>query len=321
MKKETWQKPKTTKAYLHRPLSERIAIICPDFKLLTLPLLDDGTHVGQPGVGLLFLHGDEMLGFDLDETTWRKVEFGLPIYEIRNRAEADVSVEAFAGEESNPTVYFKVTIANDKEAEISGKLGLMPRSGQEKYMVNQHQEGYSPYRPNEKNWYMLKRTWKLIDENTAGSDLGNLLVDPNGLAIKWITDNKNRHSFAASDYFEISYTLKAGQSVEFYGALRAEEKIKSFDYYNKCSESRAFWQGITDKIKRYPKTDDELILGIYRHSVVQCTQMIARYKGKTLGDMIAADPNALVWIATKFVGDAEVIAAAKLICDQALASA
>lgn len=48
---------------------------------------------------------------------------------------------------------------------------------------------------------------------------------------------------------------------------------------------------------------------------------IARYKGKTLGDMIAADPNALVWIATKFVGDAEVIAAAKLICDQALASA
>ena len=48
---------------------------------------------------------------------------------------------------------------------------------------------------------------------------------------------------------------------------------------------------------------------------------ITRYKDKTLGDMVAADPNALVWIATKFTGDAEVIAAAKLICDQALASA
>ena len=48
---------------------------------------------------------------------------------------------------------------------------------------------------------------------------------------------------------------------------------------------------------------------------------ITRYKDKTLGDMVAADPNALVWIATKFTGDAEVITAAKLICDQALASA
>ena len=48
---------------------------------------------------------------------------------------------------------------------------------------------------------------------------------------------------------------------------------------------------------------------------------ITRYKDKTLGDMVSADPNALVWIATKFTGDAEVIAAAKVICDQALASA
>lgn len=48
---------------------------------------------------------------------------------------------------------------------------------------------------------------------------------------------------------------------------------------------------------------------------------ITRYKDKTLGDMITADPNALVWIATKFTGDAEVSAAAKLICEQAQASA
>ena len=295
MIKETWQKPKTTKAYLHRPLSERVAIICPDFKILTLPLLDDGTHVGQPGVGLLLLHGEEMLGFDLDETTWRKVEFGLPIYEIRNRADADVALEAFAGKERNPAVYFKVTITNNNETEMSGKLGLMPRSGQEKYMVNQHQEGYSPYRPNEKNWYMLKRTWKLNGTNTAKSDLGNLYVDPNGLKVKWITDNKSRHSFAASDYFEISYFLKPGESVEFYGALRAEEEIENFDYYTNRSENEIFWNGIANKIKRYPKTDDEHILGVYRHSVVQCTQMIARYKNKESISVRQGDIARFVW--------------------------
>jgi hypothetical protein len=47
---------------------------------------------------------------------------------------------------------------------------------------------------------------------------------------------------------------------------------------------------------------------------------IAKYRGRTLGDMISLDPNALVWIANKFTGDAALIAAAKLICEHALAA-
>jgi hypothetical protein len=48
---------------------------------------------------------------------------------------------------------------------------------------------------------------------------------------------------------------------------------------------------------------------------------ISKYKGKTLGDMVTLDPRALVWVATKFAGDAALTAAAKLICDNALAAA
>ena len=47
---------------------------------------------------------------------------------------------------------------------------------------------------------------------------------------------------------------------------------------------------------------------------------ITKYKGKTLGDLIAADPKALVWIATKFTGDPDISTAAKLICDRSLAA-
>ena len=43
--------------------------------------------------------------------------------------------------------------------------------------------------------------------------------------------------------------------------------------------------------------------------------------GKTLGDLITADPGALAWIANKYIKDAEVAAAAKLICETAAASA
>ena len=47
---------------------------------------------------------------------------------------------------------------------------------------------------------------------------------------------------------------------------------------------------------------------------------ISKHKGKTLGDMIAIDPGALVWVANKFTGDPAISAAAKLICDHALAA-
>jgi len=37
--------------------------------------------------------------------------------------------------------------------------------------------------------------------------------------------------------------------------------------------------------------------------------------------MISIDPNALIWLATKYTGNEAVAAGAKLICDHALASA
>ena len=46
---------------------------------------------------------------------------------------------------------------------------------------------------------------------------------------------------------------------------------------------------------------------------------ISKYTGKTLGDVLKMDPKALVWVANKFTGDAEISAAAKLMCEQAAA--
>jgi len=47
---------------------------------------------------------------------------------------------------------------------------------------------------------------------------------------------------------------------------------------------------------------------------------IQKHFDKTLGDLIKLDPGALVWIANKYTGRPEVSAAAKLICDHALAA-
>lgn len=51
---------------------------------------------------------------------------------------------------------------------------------------------------------------------------------------------------------------------------------------------------------------------------MQMSCPIKKYNGKKLGDLITADPDALTWLATKYTGDQEISAGAKLICENAL---
>lgn len=48
---------------------------------------------------------------------------------------------------------------------------------------------------------------------------------------------------------------------------------------------------------------------------------ITRYNGKSLGDVLTTDPNAIKWLATKFTGDEKIKEAATMICEYALAAA
>ena len=48
---------------------------------------------------------------------------------------------------------------------------------------------------------------------------------------------------------------------------------------------------------------------------------IPKFSGRTLGDVLKLDPGAIKWVATKFTGNEEIKAAAKMICDYALEQA
>lgn len=48
---------------------------------------------------------------------------------------------------------------------------------------------------------------------------------------------------------------------------------------------------------------------------------IAKFSGKTLGEVLPLDPGAIRWVATKFTGSEEIKAAAQMICEYALQQA
>lgn len=65
-----------------------------------------------------------------------------------------------------------------------------------------------------------------------------------------------------------------------------------------------------------PKRQEPALTPFERALKVSCP--IAKYTGKTLGDVLQMDPKALNWVANKYTGDAEISAATKLICEEAL---
>lgn len=283
---EKWTRARSTHVYLHPPLANRLVLLGPEFKITNCELLDNGIHVGQNGIGMLLLHGEEMDAFNFKETEFSPVEAGYPIYTVNNKAEdCDVSMEVFCNSDRNPTLFFRVTLKNPLPKGISGTIGVLCRSGKEDYMAQDHQEGYVPYDPHHKNWYMLKRTWKQTDTYRAEDEKGAILLQvPENLSVRFVADGKRGHTFEAADYFNIAYGLKPDEEVSFEGCFGAKDEnadkplvLSAFDYEAEKAKNKAFWDETLSDIHTVPDSDIPLHQNIFRHMATQMMQMLANY--------------------------------------------
>lgn len=66
-----------------------------------------------------------------------------------------------------------------------------------------------------------------------------------------------------------------------------------------------------------PKAERELTLEEKAANAMQMPCPISKYSGKTLGDVLTMDPNAIKWVAEKFKGNDEIKAGAIAICEYA----
>ncbi|MGI5856201.1 MAG: hypothetical protein ACOX64_07050, partial [Candidatus Merdivicinus sp.] len=169
------------------------------------------------------------------------------------------------------------------------------RSGKDVYMTQLHQEGYAPYEPNLKNWYMLKRTWEQTGETSAADDEGSIFLKvPAGLKLRWVKDGPKGHMFEAADYFRLDYSLEPGGSIFFEGVLRAAE-TGDFDYQAEKAASVARWQKILEKVELVPNTGNPVHRNLYLQLVTQCCQMLARYKGSDMVATRQGDLGRYIW--------------------------
>ncbi len=304
--KPTWEKPKTTKVYLHAPGSNRILMLQPEGKITNLALKNEGRHTRQNACGVHMIVGRENpQPLDYHLTRFDTVKDGLPFYTVLGddpENECKLSMSAFATNDKNPLTYVRITVRNEENYPINGRVGLLPREANngDQYLTGILDTGYEAYQPNFNQW-LLQRIVRFSanDSCNASSTQGAALriLSAEGCDVHWISRDEQTHRFLPHDYFACDYTLIAGTSLSIdfvFCASPIEGCVKSYDEAK--ADMTAFWQERLSHVKVMPKTDIPRIRDMFLQNVTQCMQMVAQYDGMEGLVVRQGDVGRFLWI-------------------------
>ncbi|MBQ8576890.1 MAG: hypothetical protein IJ449_02830 [Clostridia bacterium] len=303
--KPTWEKPKTTKIYLHAPGANRILMIHPDAKITNLALKNEGRHTRQDACGVHLMAGKaEPQALDFHLTRFDTVRDGLPFYTILGDDPENgckLSMSAFATDDKNPLTYVRVTVSNEENHPVEGSVGLLPREAHngDQYLTGLLDTGYESYQPNLNQW-LLQRIMRFNETSplcAAAPNASMRILSADGFSVRWITREEQPHRFRAQDYFACDYTLDAGRTITLDFVLCAspmEGDVKTYDVAK--TYMTAFWQERLSHVKVMPKTDSPRIRDMYLQNITQCMQMVAQYDGMDGIVVRQGDVGRFLWI-------------------------
>lgn len=168
MQYKEWQKPITTRRYLHAPLAERVAtlwsegkIVLGEVETLEGPRMPEYETLVSCGVWPVF--GKEMESLDFKKTENIMMKNGIPVHSLKNSyGKMEFYIEAFCNLNRKSTVFFKVALKNTSNDSIEEKIGFLLRTGFEKKLVFDAPDVYKSYAPDVDVWKNIDATWKRI---------------------------------------------------------------------------------------------------------------------------------------------------------------
>ncbi len=154
-----WQRPQTTRLYVHPPKSERMFTLWKEGKIVfgetTEPITAPYDEIISRGIW--FTDGDgNPSDFHTAEIILR--EDGIPVHALKNKLGAlDFEVECFASFERYSTCCIKATVKNNS-AEPQ-KFGFLLRTGKEETLICGAPDVYMPHTPDIDAWSALPSTF------------------------------------------------------------------------------------------------------------------------------------------------------------------
>ncbi len=254
-----WQRPKTTRRYLHPPKCERIATQWAEGKLiLGEVVLKNGTvpdyFTDTYSFGVWPVFGKDDLSADFKTAKMLCAEDGIPVHKIENRfGNLEVAEEAFCDVGRKCSIYAKFTLTNPSDKAQS--FGIMVRTALEYDLVFDGPDVYKSYAPDIEVWKKLPSIWKA--EGGILSDRENF-IKVSGKDYTF-DEEKGVARFKISPYEKAEIYLTLGKEV-----------IPTADYEAQKRLTCDFYKSELKRIKNMPKNADEQMVKSLVVQLLQC---------------------------------------------------
>ena len=272
-----WQRPKTTRRYVHPPMCERVVNLWSEGKITVGevemnpgPAVPD-YHQTVIGCGIWPVYGEEMTAADFKTSEPIMYEDGIPVHALRNRFGAvDMRIEAVCDTERKTTCFLKVDIENPTDTVVCETIGFYVRTGLESVLIFDAPDVYRSYAPDVQVWKEAKCTWSA--DGSIYRD-GDYFITTSG-DVDLSFDEERGLAYA-------DVSLKAGKTKTLYFTLGKGE-IVTRDYDEQVKDTVAFYKKELGRINNLPvalSADDEKV-SLIRNLTIQMLQCFARPVGE-----------------------------------------
>lgn len=223
---EVWQKPKTTRRYIHPPMSERFYTLWSEGKLVLgeAEAALGGKYYDLVSAGMWFFDKGAKREFDIKSARLLQREDGIPTHGVAFKlGNLDFSLECTAPMGLTPACYIKIRLENNTGAESCERLGIIFRTAKEAELIEEAPDCYVSHDPHLSDWRKLDSGWS--EKNGVYTD-GTRKVLSKG-NIKFCFDGESGEAAAEiclvpGEACEEFFAFDIGEVSDFdYGAVRA----------------------------------------------------------------------------------------------------
>lgn len=280
----SWQRPKTTRRYLHPPKSERLFTLWAEGKILFGQVNLNGFPIGAGyEAGKYYYRALEscavslVCGADAQQPDFRNVknlitEDGTPVHAVQYAlGDLTLTLEGFCNTQRKATCFSKVTLHNHSSAAAEETVGLLLRSGKEVDLAYGAPNCYVSHNPQIAALKALPATWtREGDRFTDGTRVLHLCSDTVPL---WNEE---------TGLLTLPCRLAAGEALSFTFSLDMGETA-TYSYEEEKEKNAAFWQTELARLDKLPEKleNDPAQLKMARHLVAQLLQTFSYPIGET----------------------------------------
>lgn len=266
-----WQRPKTTRRYIHPPMSERMYTMWREGKIMfgENEIAVRNEYFDLISAGMWFLDGEKK-AFDFHDAVIHQREEGIPVHGLGFKLGAlDLTIEGFSNFGRTPSCYIKLKVENNRITSETAKLGFILRTGKEGELVFGAPDVYISYNPDVEIWKNMPSTWSCD---------GKLFTD--GVR-EILADGDMTFDFCAECGVAMTeFELLPGESREAVFSFNVG-KAEKVDYEKKKAECITAWEGELAKINKIPDSvrNNKPVYRMIKNLVVQLLQCFTRPKG------------------------------------------